>query len=465
MTTPSNDRFAGLREPAVAQPATHRGGGYHRPKVDQADDEDDNTRSTAAVSGREIAPMIDRIDLVVIGGPDAGRTFSATGKRVVVGTADGADLVLTDPTVSRFHSEVVLESGRAIVRDLGSKNGTLVDGIPVIAAPVADGAVLTLGKSTVRFARQPGALRPALSTRDRFGALVGHSIAMRSVFEVLERAARADATVLLRGETGTGKDLAAASIHSESPRKDGPFVVVDLAAAPGALLASELFGHDRGAFTGADRDRVGAFERAHGGTVFLDEIGDLDLDLQPHLLRVLESKTVQRVGGSARIPVDVRVIAATHRDLRADVNARRFRSDLYYRLAVLEITLPPLRERTDDIPLLVAAIAQDLEDAPDAVRDPAWVAALLKHPWPGNVRELRNHVERAAGVGRFAATTSEIDVSMPLKEARARWVQLFESRYLAELLHAHGGNVSAAARAAGIDRVHFYRLLGRAGLR
>jgi len=426
---------------------------------------DEDTRSTAAVSGREIAPVIDRIDLAVIGGPDAGRSFSATGKRVVVGTAEGVDLVLTDPTVSRFHCELVLEAGRPIVRDLGSKNATLVDGIAVIAAPLADGATLTLGKTTLRFVREPGALRPVLSTRDRFGALIGHSLAMRSVYEVLERAAASDVTVLLRGETGTGKDLAAASIHQESPRRDGPFVVVDLAAAPGALLASELFGHRRGAFTGADRDRVGAFESARGGTVFLDEIGDLDLDLQPHLLRVLETRTVQRVGDTARIPVDVRVIAATHRDLRADVNSRRFRSDLYYRLAVLEVTLPPLRERTDDIPLLVAAIAADLEDVPEGVRDPAWVAALLKHPWPGNVRELRNHVERVAGVGRYATATSEVDVSIPLKDARARWVQLFESRYLAALLAAHGGNVSAAARAAGIDRVHFYRLLGRAGLR
>ena len=426
----------------------------------------DDTRSTAAVSGREIAPMIDRIDLVVIGGPDAGRTLSATGKRVVVGTADSADLVLTDPTVSRFHCELVLEHGRPVVRDLGSKNGTLVDGIAVLAAPLADGAALTLGKTTLRFAREPGALRPQLSTRDRFGALVGRSLAMRSVFEVLERAAGSEATVLLRGETGTGKDLAAASIHQESPRRDAPFVIVDLAAAPGSLLASELFGHEKGAFTGADRERIGAFERAHGGTVLLDEIGDLDLELQPHLLRVLETRTVQRIGGSQRIPVDVRVVAATHRDLRADVNARRFRSDLYYRLAVLEVTLPPLRERTDDIPLLVQAITEELEDVPTNVRDPAWVAALLKHPWPGNVRELRNHVERAAGLGRFSnAQSSEVDVNIPLKEARNRWVQMFESRYLAELLRAHGGNVSAAARAAGIDRVHFYRLLGRAGLR
>ncbi len=421
----------------------------------------DDTHSTAALTGREVAPMIDRIDLGVIGGPDAGKSFSATGKRVVVGTAEDADLVLTDPTVSRYHCELGLEHGRAIVRDLGSKNATLVDGVEVLAAPLVDGAALTLGKTTLRFAREPGALRPVLSTRNRFGVLVGRSLAMRSVFDVLERAAATDATVLLRGETGTGKDLAASSIHQESRRAEGPFVVVDLAAAPGSLLASELFGHERGAFTGADRERIGAFERASGGTVFLDEIGDLDLELQPHLLRVLESKTVQRVGGAARIPIDVRVIAATHRDLRADVNARRFRSDLYYRLAVIEVTLPPLRERPEDIPMLVAAIVADLEDSPAMVRDPAWVAALLRHPWPGNVRELRNHVERAGS----RQSASEIDASIPLKEARSRWVQLFENRYLEALLEAHHGNVSAAARAAGIDRVHFYRLLGRAGLR
>ncbi|MDQ3340571.1 MAG: sigma 54-interacting transcriptional regulator [Myxococcota bacterium] len=425
---------------------------------------DEDNHSTAAVSGRETAPMIDRIDLAVIGGPDAGKVIRATNKRVVIGTGEGADLLLGDTTVSRFHCEIVLEDGKAIARDLGSKNGTLVDGVNVLVAPLRDGCVLTFGKSTVRFAREVGALRPLVSTRDRFGVLVGRSLAMRSVYEVLERAAATDVTVLLRGETGTGKDLAAASIHQESPRSEGPFVVMDLAAAPGPLLASELFGHERGAFTGADRERAGVFERAQGGTVFLDEIGDLDLDLQPHLLRVLESRTVQRVGGSARIPVDVRVIAATHRDLRADVNTRRFRSDLYYRLAVLEVTLPPLRERLEDIPVLVEAIAAGLDHAPAAVRDPSWVAALLKHPWPGNVRELRNHVERVAA-GRFSQEASEIDTSVSLKEARNRWVQLFESQYLAELLRAHGGNVSAAARAAGVDRVHFYRLLDRAGLR
>ena len=411
--------------------------------------------------------MIDRIDLVVLAGPDAGRTFQATAARCVIGTHESADLILHDATVSRFHCELVLQDGAVIVRDLGAKNRTLVDGVTVLAAPLSDGSVLTLGKTQVRFARDVGALRVTLSQREQFGGLVGRGNAMRSVFATLERAAACDATVLLTGETGTGKDAAAVAIHSESQRKNGPFVIVDLAVAPAGLLASELFGHERGAFTGANQSRAGAFERAHGGTVFLDEIGDLDLDLQPQLLRVLESRTIQRIGTTERTPIDVRVIAATHRDLRADVNAKRFRSDLYYRLAVLEVRLPPLRERAEDIPRLVEALVAELdpdEEAPFA-RDPAWIAGLVRHPWPGNVRELRNYLERAIGLGKHHEATADVDVAVPLKESRARWVQLFESRYLAELLRAHDGNVTAAARAAGVDRVHFYRLLARAGLR
>lgn len=423
----------------------------------------DDTRSTDTVLGRENS-TIDRIELTVIAGVDMGRTIQATGPKCVIGTADTADLVLADPTVSRFHCEVSLEDRRAIVRDLGSKNQTLVNGVSVLAAPLANGATLVLGNTTVRFAREPNALRRMMSDRTQFGMLVGRSAAMRTVYSLLERAAASDATLLVTGETGTGKDIAAASIHHESARRDGPFVIVDLAATPHELLLAELFGHVRGAFTSAVQDREGAFERAHGGTLFLDEIGDLSLELQPHLLRALETRSVQRIGSPTRIPVDVRVIAATHRDLRADVNARRFRADLYYRVAVFEITLPPLRERAEDIPLLVEAIAKGLDDVPPLVRDPVWISALLKYPWPGNVRELRNHVERAVGLGTVAAS-SGVDLSIPLKEARMRWVELFEARYLAQLLEAHGGNVTAAARAAGVDRVHLHRLLARSGLR
>ncbi len=425
----------------------------------------DDPRSTELVN-RDTGPALDRIELVVLAGAEAGHTFRATGPRCVIGTHESADLVLHDPTVSRFHCELCLQDGSVIVRDLGAKNRTLVNGVAVLVAPLSDGNVLTLGKTQVRFARDVGALRVAVSQREQFGGLVARGVAMRTVFAVLERAAAADSTVLLTGETGTGKDAAALGIHAESKRKNEPFVIVDLACAPAGLLASELFGHERGAFTGANQTRVGAFERAHGGTVFLDEIGDLDLDLQPQLLRVLESRTVQRIGGTERIPIDVRVIAATHRDLRADVNAKRFRSDLYYRLGVLEVRLPPLRERAEDIPRIVQALLAELDPDGEAsiARDAAWIAGLVRHPWPGNVRELRNYLERAIGLGHHHKA-ADVDVAMPLKEARARWVQLFESRYLAELLLAHEGNVTAAARTAGVDRVHFYRLLARAGLR
>jgi transcriptional regulator with GAF, ATPase, and Fis domain len=427
----------------------------------------EDTRSTAAVSGREVAPMIDRIDLAVIGGPDAGRTFGATGKRVVVGTADGADLVMTDPTVSRFHCELVLEHGRAIVRDLGAKNGTLVDGVAVLAAPLADGAVLTLGKSTLRFAREPGALRPVLSTRDRFGALVGRSVAMRGVFEILERAAASDATVLLRGETGTGKDLAAASIHQESPRREGPFVVVDLAAAPGALLASELFGHVRGAFTGADRDRIGAFERGHGGTVFLDEIGSLRLDLQAKLLRALQEREIERLGGVRAVSVDVRILAATNVNLKNAVRARTFREDLYYRLNVVPLHVPPLRERREDIGSLVQYFVRKI--ARECGRDVRGVSAgalevLTRYDWPGNVRELENVLHRAVVLARSPVIQLQdvpLDVAMPETGSRVgedtgpplrEALEQFERQYILRVLEGVGWNVSHAARRLGVHR-------------
>jgi transcriptional regulator with PAS, ATPase and Fis domain len=253
--------------------------------------------------------------------------------------------------------------------------------------------------------------------------------------------------------------------------------VLDCGAIPAGLLESELFGHERGAFTGADRERIGAFEAAHGGTLLLDEVGELDLGLQPKLLRVLETRAVQRVGGARRIDVDVRVVAATNRNLPAEVNARRFRSDLYYRLAVLEVTLPPLRDRTEDLPLLVEEILSQLGATADAaaadLRSGTWSANLLRHPWPGNVRELRNHVERCLALQDLVPLSPDpqggadalVDVRQPLRAARDRWVRFFEKKYLAELLSQHGNNVSAAARAAGVDRIHFHRLLSRCGLR
>jgi DNA-binding NtrC family response regulator len=305
---------------------------------------------------------------------------------------------------------------------------------------------------------------------------------MRAVFEVLDRAARTDATVLLEGETGTGKELAAEAIHRASPRADGPLVVVDCGSLPPDLIESELFGHERGAFTGADRRRLGAFESAAGGTLFLDEIGELRLDLQPKLLRVLERREVKRLGSEEVRAVDVRVLAATHRDLRTEVNAGRFRSDLYYRLAVLRVALPPLRERVEDLPDLVEALLDaqlGAEAATDAgaarLRTPAVRAQLRAAAWPGNVRELRNYVERVVALGEGVGPPGDdadaddelppIDIGQPFGPLRERWTAYFERRYLRQLLAATGGKIKTAARQAGISRLQLYRNLERLRLR
>jgi len=428
--------------------------------------------------------LVTAVRLAVISGQDRGAVADLAGERLVIGTQEGAGLRLRDETVSRFHCEIARQDGRLLLRDLGSLNGTLVDGVPVLVAYVRPGSLVTVGATVVRVELGPAPVALRHSPRTRFGGLVGHSIAMRRVFDQLERAAQSDATVLLLGETGTGKEATAEAIHEAGRRREGPFVTVDCGAIPAELLESELFGHERGSFTGALRAREGSFRAAAGGTVFLDEIGELPLDLQPKLLRVLERRTVKPVGAEGHIPVDLRVIAATHQDLRAQVNAGRFRGDLYYRLAVVEIHLPSLRERPEDVPLLIEHL---LDDMPGAAADkarllaPSWVAGLARHAWPGNVRELRNVLERALALGAAAATpvpaaaaVSEptsaapapaVDLSQPFRPARDAWSAIFEKAYLTALLDAHGGNIRAAARAAMIDRVYLYRLLDKHGLR
>jgi DNA-binding NtrC family response regulator len=404
---------------------------------------------------------------------DGGRPFLSGARRVVIGSDPSVDLRLEDRTVSRFHCEILLGDEGVTVRDLGSTNGTLVNEVPVLHAHLRGGAVLSLGNRRLRFEIGDERVEVPVSTRTRFGALVGRSEVMRAAFELLERAAAVDTTVLLEGETGTGKDAAAESIHRESPRAVGPFVVVDCGAIPAGVLESELFGHARGAFTGAVASRTGAFEAATGGTLFLDEIGELDRELQPTLLRVLEKREVKRVGEDTPRSVDVRVVAATRRDLRAEVNAGRFRPDLYYRLAVLVVRLPPLRERLQDVPLLVDAILGKLgaeEALAAALRAPAFLAELARHTWPGNVRELRNYLERCAVLDAPAPLDESgggplIDPALPLRTLRERWTTVMERRYLEALLERHEGNVSAAARAAEVERHHLYRLLWKHGLR
>jgi transcriptional regulator with PAS, ATPase and Fis domain len=425
-----------------------------------------------------VEPMADFV-LVTMKGKELGPTFVPRTECVVIGSHPSADLVLRDPSVSRFHCEIT-GGDRPTVRDLGSRNGTVVNGVAVAQAPLTDGAVLTLGGTQLRFERSGTSASIVRSERDRFGQMVGRSASMRAVFALCEQAAASESTVLIEGETGTGKEATAEAIHRESSRGDGPFVIIDCGAIPPQLLESELFGHERGAFTGAVSSRQGAFQAADGGSIFLDEIGELGLELQPKLLRALERREVKPVGANHYTPVDVRVLAATNRNLREEVTARRFRSDLYYRVAVLRVRLPPLRERKDDLALLLEHLLLTLGAAerPEAraLRTEAFLKEVGRHAWPGNVRELRNYVERCLAMrdqpppqepeaADLPAARAAPDISQPLKSAREAWVAEFERRYLTELLRHHSDNVTLAARAAGVDRIHFYRLLWKHGLR
>jgi DNA-binding NtrC family response regulator len=434
--------------------------------------------------------LVRRIRLRVESGPDAGREVSSQDARLVIGSEAGVGLELRDGAVSRFHCELVVAAersgpeagplgsmtrGRIHVRDLGSRNGTTVDGVAIVDAILHPGAVLGIGRNRVRFDPAPDHVRISLSPRDRFGTMVGRSTAMRAAFAVLERAAASDATVLLTGETGTGKEAAAESIHMASERCDGPFIVLDCGSIPPNLLEAELFGHEKGAFTGATTERAGAFEAASGGTIFLDEIGELATDLQPKLLRALERREVKRLGSNRYTPIDVRVVAATHRDLRAEINAKTFRSDLYYRLAVVELRLPPLRERLDDLPLIASHLLAAASPARrDELTSPGFLAHLSTHLWPGNVRELRNYLDRCLALGVDLApppvAASEqgagaVDATQPLRAAREEATRQFERAYLEDLLRRHGDNLAAAARAAAVDRAYLYRLLWKHGLK
>ncbi|MEO8699883.1 MAG: sigma 54-interacting transcriptional regulator [Kofleriaceae bacterium] len=427
----------------------------------------------------EIEPLapVRKFQLRIVEGIGEGTRHTGIGERTVVGTDPSTDFRLSDPTVSRTHCELVLADGKVLIRDLGSRNGTFVNGVSIVAAHLSTGSIVRIGRTELTFDAGRADTAVARSDRDRFGSLVGRSPAMQKVFAVLEQAAASDVTVLIHGETGTGKDLAATSIHNASERRNGPLIVVDCSAISTHLLESELFGHERGAYTGADKSRAGVFESAAGGTIFLDEIGELGLDLQPKLLRVLEQREVRRVGGTQVIPLDVRIIAATNRDLAAEVKAGRFRSDLYYRLMVAELTMPPLRERPQDLPLLVRAILEQL--GAEASRDalfgrPEFIAELYKHSWPGNARELRNYLSRCISLQQYVAPAilgevnedaSPVDVDVPLRELRERWIEKFEKIYLEKILLANANNVTSAARAAGLNRAHFHRLLARHGLR
>jgi DNA-binding NtrC family response regulator len=444
--------------------------------------------------------------LEIIEGPDAGARFvidESAPSRSLVGKSPACDLRLSDPQVSRRHAALEIAGRRLAITDLGSTNGTFVDGVAVGSAFLRGGEIVRLGGTAIRVDPARAASSPPLAPVARFGRTLGASPAMRKLYPLCQRLARADVPLVIEGETGTGKEQLAESLHDESPRRDKPFVVLDCTAIAPSLIESELFGHERGAFTGSVGARKGVFERAHEGTLLIDEIGDLPLELQPKLLRAIERSTITRVGGERPVHVDVRLLAATRRDLDQEVQKGRFRDDLFHRLAVARIELPPLRARRGDVALLARHFWVQLGGAPDALP-----ADLLRRwedwPWPGNVRELRNAVARRLALGDLADEPPEAPASeppaaprgapeapfsfppthpqaapnpahppspragdpiarilaldLPLAEAREKLLAEFEERYVDRVLAQHGGNVTRAAAAAGVARRHLQRL-------
>ena len=430
--------------------------------------------------------------LRIVSGPDSGKEHVLDEGTTMVGTHVDNDLVLTDATVSRHHLEIRVRRDGIEVRDLDTTNGTKHGGARVGQVVLTGAARLRLGKHT-EMDVEPVDTSVDLGAwhGERFGDVLGTTPPMQRLFSLLSRVAPTEATILLQGETGTGKEAIAEAIHKHSKRSRGPFIVVDCGSIPHELIASELFGHAKGSFTGAGSDKQGLIEAANGGTLFLDEIGELALDLQPQLLRVLDRRQVRRVGETHSVDVDIRVIAATHRDLRAMVKSGQFREDLYYRLAVVATSVPPLRDRKGDIPALAAWFAERMGRG-GWVQSSQLLELLASHQWPGNVRELRNVVERSLSLGASGAsqlmteladdartsspalgsddasaprrdsspgTTGADVLELPFKEAKAALVETFERDYLKALLARHRGNISRAAAEAGIDRNYIHRLV------
>ncbi|MFT3774119.1 MAG: sigma 54-interacting transcriptional regulator [Minicystis sp.] len=441
-----------------------------------SDYEEDGT--TRVDPGRR-AMRVPSVELVVVDGPDRGRRAPVRSGAAKIGSAEGNDLRLTDPTVSRLHCELRVRGDTVTLRDHGSTNGTYAGGVRVRDADLPAGTLLRIGNTVVRIDVGTEPAFVEISPRTSFGELVGASVEMRRLYAVLERIAPTDATLLVQGETGTGKDVVARSLHAASRRAKGPFVPIDCGAIPENLIESELFGHVRGAFSGATADRRGVFEEADGGTLFLDEIGEMPLALQPKLLRAIETRTVRRVGSNVARAADVRIVAATNRDLARCVNAGTFREDLYYRLAVVEVALPPLRARPEDIGALAQHFYERLSGQGGTLPED-FLRMLSSRSWPGNVRELRNFIERSVSLGFVSATRaaqgavkatprpdveSLVPLHLPLKDARQAWIESFEDIYLRAMLRKTGGNVTRAAELAGVSRRFLQRLAARLGIK
>ncbi len=437
-----------------------------------------------------LRPLIDigQAGLTITVEKEAGKPTSRTlvheGDVCRIGTHASNDLVLDDPSVSRFHCRIVPDGASWRLEDSGSLNGTCLQQLRILGAVLPPESVVSLGQSVIRIFATTTAGKTLVPMMPSFGALTGTGRAMRKLFAMLEKVAASDINCFIYGENGTGKELVATEVVQRGPRANKPFVVVDCGAISPNLVESELFGHVRGAFTGADRDRVGAFEAADGGTVFLDEIGELPIGVQPKLLRALEQREIRRVGETSTRKVNVRVISATNRDLEREVNKGTFREDLYFRIAVITVRVPPLRDRPEDLPHLIRAFLGALEaSASEHLFPPEVIEELARHEWPGNVRELRNYVERSVvlqtarmsmpppsmsggGLGAGGARGgTDIDVTIPFKVAKDNLIDGFERSYLRAILEAAGGNMTKAARMAGIDRMYLHRLVQKHGTR
>jgi DNA-binding NtrC family response regulator len=431
------------------------------------DQSEQSTIHHGATAGDDVTKGV--FVLVAVDGPDRSRTFVIDGSspsRVLIGHSPVCEVRLNDRSVSRRH--IAIELGHHCLRvcDLDSTNGTYLGSTRIVEAYWREGEVLRLGATALRLDVLPLPQPAPETSADGFGALVGASRVMRRLYPLCDKLADADVAVIIEGETGTGKEVLAEALHDKGPRASGPFVVFDCTEVPPNLVESELFGHEKGAFTGAHQTRVGFFEQADGGTLLIDEIGELDLTLQPKLLRAIERSEVRRVGGNERIPFDVRIIAATRRDLDKEVQEGRFRDDLFHRIAIARIELPPLDKRRGDIALLASHFARQQ----DATLPPEVLARWESQTWPGNVRQLRNAVARQIALGdlnpqnkQAVADTDDVletvlAQQLPLSQARQLVVDEFERRYLQQVLDRHDGNVTHAARAAGVAR-RYFRLL------
>lgn len=418
----------------------------------------------------------ERFQLVQISGADAGRVVPLTKESTLLGSSAECDVVVASPGVSRKHCQIDRTGQHFLLRDAGSKNGTYLESLRIKEAYLKPGCALQTGETFFRFEPVYERLGSASLAAAEFGELKGSTPAMAEVFAALSQIAPTDATVLLQGETGTGKGLIARAIHRASKRHTEPCVVFDCGAVTDNLVASALFGHERGAFTGAVDRHIGAIERAGAGTLFIDETGDLPWELQPKLLRVLEEGELTRLGSENPLPVRCRIIAASQHNLWAEVQAGRFRQDLFFRLAVVTIPLPSLRQRRADVPVLFDHFAKTIERP----RYPSFAAlppdtqqALLEHAWPGNVRELRNVVQRLHLLGTaFAAPPMQATAQaapvppapgaafeLPFKDAKTQVVEDFERSYLQHVMQRSQGQVALAARLSELDRRHLYTLL------